>query len=128
MPTEREYKYTKAKDETTAVPQSPKEQRQRYADLVSNSTLRTMHEIWESDRHGHVKTISLTGLVEHVDAATGRDARTTLMAVAASREQFEQLDLSRVKPADTLRHLNASVSKDMHALVPIGSATSVRGH
>lgn len=128
LPTDRSYKYVRTKDEIALTAQTVKEQRERYAALVANTTLRTLHEVWESDRHENVATISMTGYVEHVDRATGRETRTPLIAVAAARETFVGIDLSRVDPSETLRHLNAVVSKDPHGLVAIDLGRGVRGH
>jgi restriction system protein len=128
LPSEKSYRYVKAKDEIAVTRQTQKEQRERFAGLAMNSTLRTLHEVWESDRQGHVATISLTAFVEHVDPATGRDVRTPLLAVAAARERFLSIDLSRVNPAETLRHLNAVMSKDPWSLVPIDLGRGVRSH
>jgi len=128
LPTEKSFKYVKAKGEIVTTPQTLKEQRDRYTALVGAVALRTLHELWESDRQGHVATISLTGSVAHVDRATGRDVLTPLIALAAAREPFLAIDLARVDPAETLRHLNASVSKDPYGLAPANLATGVRGH
>jgi restriction system protein len=128
LPREKSYRYVKAKDEIVATDQTQKEQRDRYASLVMNSVLRTLHEVWESDRAGHVATISLTAFVEHVDPATGRDVRTPLAAVAVARERFTAIDLSRAEPPETLRHLNALMSKDPWRLVAIDASRGVRSH
>ncbi|KQS54518.1 hypothetical protein ASG36_20670 [Geodermatophilus sp. Leaf369] len=126
LPSVRQYKYTRAKDEITATSQTAKEQKDRYAALVNNMTLRTLHEVWEADRSGKVSSISLTGSVAHVDPATGKDTATPLVAVACDRATFEELDLRRVEPAETMRHLGAVVSKNPHALTPIAVGPGVR--
>lgn len=128
IPTVRQYKYVKAKDEISATSQTQKEQRERFTNLVFNMTLRTLHEVWESDRSGRIKTISLTGHVAHIDRATGKEVETPLVAVAAERDIFVDLDLARVTPAETLKHLNAVVSKNPHVLAPIDVSEGVRGH
>lgn len=128
IPTVRQYKYVKAKDEISATSQTQKEQRDRFTNLVFNMTLRTLHEVWESDRSGRIKTISFTGHVAHVDPATGKEVESPLVAVAAERDIFVELDLSRVTPAETLKHLNAVVSKNPHAVAPIDVSQGVRGH
>jgi restriction system protein len=128
LPTVRQYKYIRAKDEITATAQTQKEQRERYAALVNNMALRTLHEVWEADRGGKVASISLVGSVAHVDPATGQDTTTPLVAVAADRRTFEDIDLRRVAPAETLRHLGAVVSKNPHALTPIKLSPGVRAH
>jgi len=128
LPTVRQYKYVRAKNEITATAQTQKEQKDRYAALVDNMTLRTLHEVWEADRGGNVELISLVGSVAHVDPATGKDTMTPLVAVAVDRATFEDIDLSRVAPAETLRHLGAVVSKNPHALTPIKLAPGVRAY
>jgi restriction system protein len=128
LPTVRQYKYVRAKNEITTTVQTQKEQKDRYAALVDNMTLRTLHEVWEADRGGKVELISLVGSVSHVDPATGKDTATPLVAVAVDRATFDDIDLSRVAPAETLRHLGAVVSKNPHALTPIKLAPGVRAH
>ncbi len=128
LPTVRQYKYVRAKDEITATDQTQKEQRERYAGLVNNMTLRTLHEVWEADRFGEIDSISLVGSVTHVDLATGKDTTTPLIAVAVDRATFEDIDLRRVEPAETLRHLGAVVSKNPQALTPIKLSPGVRAH
>ncbi|MGY1838436.1 MULTISPECIES: hypothetical protein [unclassified Modestobacter] len=128
LPTERAFKYVRASDEITSTAQTQKEQKDRYAALVNNMTLRTLHEVWEADRGGKVASISLVGSVAHVDPATGKDTATPLIAVAVDRATFEDIDLRRVAPAETLRHLGAVVSKNPHALTPIKLAAGVRAH
>jgi restriction system protein len=124
----RQYKYVRASDEITTTAQTQKEQKERYAGLVNNMTLRTLHEVWEADRGGKVDSISLVGSVSHVDPATGKDTKTALVAVAVDRRKFEEIDLSRVAPAETLRHLGAVVSKNPHAFTPIKLAPGFRAH
>jgi len=126
LPTARQYKYVRANDEITATPQTQKQQRERFAALVNNMTLRTLHEVWEADRGGHVASISLVGLVSHVDPATGKDTKTPLIALAVDRRTFEDIHLQRVAPVETMRHLGAVVSKNPHALTPIKLAPGVR--
>lgn len=126
LPTVKTYRYVKAKDEIAETGLSAKDQKDRYNAFVGNVALRSLHEVWESDRLGHVATISLTAGVEHVDPATGRDTFTPLLSVAAPREEFESFDLSKVDSAETLKLLKAVVSKNAYALNPIVDAGGVR--
>lgn len=119
VPSARQFKYVRATDEILSTEQTQKEQRERYAALINNMTLRTLHEVWEADRGETIDTISLIGSVTHVDPATGTDVSTRLIAVAVDRRTFSEIDLRRVTPAETLRHLGAVVSKNSHALAPV---------
>lgn len=127
VPTARSYRYVKAKDEIAETSQPAKELRDRYTILVFSIVLRTLHEVWESDRLGHVDTIALTAGVEHIDSATGRTKTTPLIALAVERSEFEALDLAHVTPTETLKHLKAVVSKNPYALIPIELTSGVRG-
>lgn len=128
LPMVRQYKYVKAKDEILESMQTVKEQRDRYSGVVENMVLRTLHEVWESDRDGKIDSISLAGGVAHIDPATGQEAFTPLIAVAVDRATFGAIDLARVTPAETLKYLKAVVSKNPHALARIDTSAGVRGH
>ncbi|WP_147459995.1 hypothetical protein [Actinokineospora cianjurensis] len=128
LPTVRAYKYVRTEDQITTATQTQKEQKDRYAALVNNMTLRTLHEVWEADRGHKVTSISLVGSVAHIAPATGKDTITALVAVAVDRATFEDIDLRRVAPVETLRHLGAVVSKNPHALTPIKLAPGIQAH
>ena len=118
MPTTRAYRYVKAKDEITATPMSQKEARERYASIVHSVALRSLHEIFEADRRGLIRAISLELGTETLSPATGRETYVPFVSVATEREPFELIDLSAVVPAATLEHLGAVVSKNPYELNP----------
>ncbi|WP_432560297.1 hypothetical protein [Granulicoccus sp. GXG6511] len=126
MPTAKAYRYVKTSDTIAESIQSAKEQRERYTHVAHSIVLRTMHEVWEADRHEHIDTISLTASVTHLDPATGQPKLTPLVAVAADRRTFEGIDLAHVTPTETLHYLKAVVSKNAHALIPISQHEGVR--
>ena len=126
LPSEKGFRWVKAKDEITPVAQTQKEQRDRYTRVVASIVLRTLHEIWESDRAGHVDTIALSAGVARPDPATGHDTRTMLVQLAVARLDFEHINLARVEPLEALQHLGAVVSKAPWALTPIPDASGVR--
>lgn len=113
------YKYTKSSDEITATSLSQKACRDRYANAVLQVALRSMHEVFEADRRGVVKTISLQVGTETIDPATGREGYIPFVATGAEREAFLALNLSNVVPAATLSHLGAVVSKNPYDLVAV---------
>lgn len=118
IPEIKAYKYTKAADEITSTDLSQKLCRDRYASAVHQVALRSFHEIFESDRRGLVKTISLEVGTNTVDPATGLKTYVPFVIAAAERANFLTFDLSAVIPALTLGRLGASVSKNPHGLVP----------
>jgi len=118
MPTIKSYRYVKSSDEILSAELSLRAKRERYADVVNQVALRSFHEVFESDRRGLIKTVSLEVGTEAVDPATGRVTYVALLAAAADRDGFASFDLSAVVPTKTLEHLGASVSKSPYELEP----------
>jgi len=118
IPAIKTYKYVKASDEITTTALSQKATKDRYLGAVQQVALRSLHEVFEADRRGLIKTISLELGTETIDPATGNDTYIPFVAVGAERETFMTFDLSAVEPAATLTHLGAAMSKNPLGLVP----------
>lgn len=118
IPTIKSYKYVKASDEITPVALSQKESKDRYAGIVHQVALRTLHEIFEADRRALIQSIALEVGTQTINPATGNETYIPFAAVGASRDSFSNIDLSAVVPAATLEHLGAAVSKNPLALTP----------
>lgn len=117
VPTTKAYKYAKGTDEVTETDLPQKAQKDRYASAVNQVALRSLHEVFEADRRGLVRSIALQVGTETIDPATGVEAYVPFVAVGADRATFTSFDLSAVVPAATLAHLGAAVSKNPHGLV-----------
>lgn len=118
VPNVKTYKYTKAKDSVTSSTLPQKEVKERYQRAVHGVALRSIHEVFEADRRGLIKTISLEVGTNTIDKATGKEIYVPFVAVGADRDVFQEFDLSAVVPSATLSHLGAAVSKDPYSLVP----------
>ena len=117
IPTVKSYKYAKSTEEIATTALSQKACRDRYASAIYQVALRSFHEVFEADRRGLIKTISLTVGTETVDPATGNLTYVPFVVAGAERESFVKFNLSAVVPELTLHHLGASVSKNPHGLV-----------
>lgn len=110
------YKYNKSSDEVVALKMSQKECRERYASAIHQVALRSIHEVFEADRRGLIRTISLEVGANTIDPATGRPTYVPFVIAAATRETFMQLNLSAVVPSMTLDRLGAVLSKNPYGL------------
>jgi len=126
LPTVKEYKYAKAKDEITSTTQPAREQKERYAGAVWQVAARTLHEVFEADRAGRVHSISLTVACDHIAPHTGRPESVPLVVVGADRDTFTAFDLANVVPHATLTHLGAALSKSPFDLTPADTSHGVR--
>jgi restriction system protein len=118
IPSEKTYKYAKATDEIVATKLSQKECRERYANAVHQVALRSFHEVFEADRRGLIRTISLEVGTTAIDPGTGLHSYIPFVIAAAERNAFLALNLSAVFPAMALARLGAAVSKNPYALTP----------
>jgi restriction system protein len=127
IPTVKEYRYVKAKDEITSTALPVKTQKDRYANAVMQIAVRTLHEIFEADRAGRIHSISLIVGVQRNAPTTGRPETVPLVVVAADRDTFMGFDLAHVVPMAMLTHLGAALSKSPHDLTPADTSHGVRG-
>lgn len=126
LPTVKEYRYVKAKDEIVATQLTAKAQKDRYSAAVYETALRTLDEIFEADRAGKIQSIALTVGVNRVAPATGLPENVPLVQVAAGCDTFSQYNLADVVPVETLKHLGAAMSKNPFDLVPADTGPGVR--
>ncbi|QJY47928.1 TerD family protein [Pseudonocardia broussonetiae] len=119
VPVAKAYRYIKSSDTVTPVARSQAQIRALYSSVVAQTVLRVVHEVLESDRAGRVASVVLNAHVTATDPGTGRPVRPCLVALGTTRSRFMELDLRRVDPAACLRHLEARVSRDPAALVPV---------
>jgi restriction system protein len=127
LPTEREFKFNKTKDEITSSSFTQKALKDLYTSGLLQVALRALHEVFEADRAGKIQTISMTVGCNAIDPATGRPEHTNLLAVATDRATYKDIDLANVVPLATLQHLKAVVSKNPFGRVAIDDSRGVRG-
>jgi restriction system protein len=126
VPSVKEYRYVKAKDEIAPAALPVKAQKDRYANAAWQVAVRTLHEVFEADRAGKVHSVALTVGVDRVAPATGRHETVPLAVVAADRDMFSEFDLANVVPHATLLHLGAALSKSPFDLTPADTSAGVR--
>jgi restriction system protein len=122
VPAILEYKYVKSKDEIGEKARKVQEIKEIYTDIVSGLTLRTIHEVIEADQGDVVQVVVFSGYVNTIDPATGKDIAPYLISTRVTKENFSQLDLSRVEKSVCLRNLGAQVSSrpaELQAVKPV---------
>jgi restriction system protein len=122
MVTIKNYRYVKKDDEIAVTNLSQKACKDRYASAIDQVALRSIHEVFEADRRGLVKTVSVEVGTQAADPATGIESFIPLAAVAAERENFLQFDLSAVVPRVTMEHLGGVFSKKPYDLIAVDTS------
>ncbi len=119
MPTVSVYKYVKTKDEITETALPATKRRSLYNSVIAQTTLRTIHELFEADRLNYVESVVFNGHVLSIDRGTGRDVHPCIVTVRTTRDVFLELDLKRVDPIACLKKLSATVSSSPDELAPV---------
>jgi restriction system protein len=126
VPAAKEYRYVKARDEIVSTALPVKERKERYANAVWQVAIRTLHEVFEADRAGKIRSVALSVAASRIAPATGRPEDVPLAVVAADRDTFTTFDLAHVVPHATLTHLGAALSKSPFDLTPADTSIGVR--
>jgi len=119
IPQVKQHRYVRARDVIEESPRPASQVKALYASVVAQTTIRTLHELFEADRGSKLETVVFNGYVDTIDPATGKPVSPHLVTVRASRDVFLQLDLRNVEPLACLKGLNASVSRSPSELLPV---------
>lgn len=119
VPTVKAYRYVKQSDSIAESARPQTETKDLYASVVAQIAIRTVHELLTSDKAGHIDTVVFNGHVDTTDPGSGQRIHPCLVTVRATRETFDQLDLTHIEPLACLKHLSAGVSKSPAELVPV---------
>lgn len=119
VPTFKEYKYVKTKDDIKGSEFKAKERNEIYTTVVSSVALRTLHELFEADQADAIDSIVFNGFVRTTDARTGLDIEPCIITVQARKSEFTKFDLSRVNVIECVKGLRAQVSPSISELAPV---------
>ena len=98
IPVERDYKYVATRDEIDTLTRPEKEIKDRYARLIAQVAIRTIHEVLISVPPEVATVVTFYGHVSTTDMATGQPIRPCLISVSAERGVFATFVLADLDP------------------------------
>jgi len=119
LPSIKEVKYIATCEQFQEVPVSDTWLRRTYDDVLYQTALRTLHELFIADESAILKSIVFNGWVHSIDKATGAETHGCILSVEAAREEFLQINLSQVEPKACFRKLKGVASSKLSELTPI---------
>jgi restriction system protein len=90
-----------------------------YDNTIYKITLRTLHEIFESDVVDAIDTISFNGWVKSTNKATGNEENNCILSIQVKKTEFVNMDLSNVDPKTCFKTLKGVASSKLSTLTPI---------
>ncbi|MFJ3975337.1 restriction endonuclease [Streptomyces sp. NPDC090021] len=102
VPEARSVQYLPSTDQDKVKPRPVTERRGLYRDLLAQSMLLVVREMYAADEFGVLDAVVVNGFVECPDPVTGQEARFVLASVSAPRSTFTGLRLEQVSAVDCL--------------------------
>ncbi len=97
-----------------------------YDDLLYQTTLRTIHELFEADVVDALLAIAFNGIVTSVDRATGKQVTACVLSIQVRREEFTAINLGSVDPKACFRALKGVGSSKLHSLAAVPPIMQIR--
>ena len=90
-----------------------------FDDAMYKITLRTIHELFEADKANALDAISFNGWVNAINKATGKTENNCIVSIQVKKEEFLEIDLSKIDPKTCFKNLKGVAGSKLSALTPI---------
>ncbi|MDY0815629.1 restriction endonuclease [Kitasatospora purpeofusca] len=110
VPATGRVRYVKTDDREAEVARPATERKALYREVLAQSALRVVTELYRADGDGLLASVVLNGFVRGIDPATGREAERFLTTVTVDRAEFAGLTLDRVTAVECFQGLGGVLS------------------
>ncbi|WP_395297770.1 restriction endonuclease [Kitasatospora hibisci] len=110
VPSSARVRYVKSDDREAEVARPATERKALYKEVLAQSALRVVTELFRADGDGLLASVVLNGFVRGIDPATGREAERFLSTVTVDRAEFAGLALDRVAAVECFQGLGGKLS------------------
>ncbi|MFD5012898.1 restriction endonuclease [Streptomyces chartreusis] len=102
VPEAKSVRYVPSQDQDKETARPVTQRRALYREVLAQSTLLVLHQLFAADEYGILDSVALNGFVDAPDPATGRQSHIFLATVMAGRSSFTELHLEQVDPVSCL--------------------------
>ncbi|MDH6215687.1 restriction endonuclease [Streptomyces pseudovenezuelae] len=102
VPDAKSVRYVPSQDEDKETARSVTQRRALYREVLAQSVLLVLHQVFAADEHHVLDSVALNGFVDAPDPATGRQSHLFLATVMAQRSAFTDLQLEQVDASSCL--------------------------
>ncbi|MGW6919304.1 restriction endonuclease [Kitasatospora sp. NPDC054939] len=110
VPSVGRVRYVKSDDREAEVSRPATERKALYREVLAQSALRVVAELFRADPDGLLGSVVLNGFVRGIDPATGRESERFLSTVTVTRAEFAGLSLDRVAAPECFAALGGKLS------------------
>jgi restriction system protein len=119
IPSLKEVKFIKSREELKKTYITDKQRQEIYDNLLYSMALRTIHELFESDTTNAVSSIIFNGWVTSLDKAVGNDTSRCILSINVTKQEFLAINLENVDPRECFKKLKGVSSAKLSSLVPV---------
>ena len=126
LPTLKEVKYIQSKEEFQEKVISKVELNRLFDEVIYQTALRTLHEIFESDVINAIDAIVFNGRVKFIDRSLGHETSACIISIQASKEEFMAINLAQIQVRDCFKALKGVASSKLHGISPIAPIMNMK--
>lgn len=112
-------KYIASKNTVEEKHISQSQQDKLYNSVIYQITLRTIHEIFESDTINAINIVVFNGIVSSIDVSNGKPFSACILSLQAHRQEFMEINLAKVEPKACFKALKGIGSSRLCSLAPV---------
>jgi len=117
LPTLKDYKLIK--DEWKGYYISETQLQKNFEQTMFNITLRTLYELFYTDRIDAIDSICFNGWVNAINKSTGKRESNCILSIQVKKQEFLELDLRNVDPKTCFKSLKGVSSSKLSAITSI---------
>ncbi len=119
FPKIKEVKYIATRKELKESYNSESQLNKIFDEGMYKITLRTIHEIFEADSVNAIEAVSFNGWVKSINKATGKDENNCILTIQVKKDEFLEINLSRIDPKTSFKNLKGVASSKLSSLTPV---------
>jgi restriction system protein len=126
LPTLKEVKFIQSRQEFQEKHISASELNKLFDEVIYQTTLRTVHEIFEADVVGAIDSVVFNGIVNYIDKSSGHDTSACIVSLQTVKDEFLGINLAHVEAKACFKNLKGVGSSKLHGMSPIAPIMNMR--
>jgi len=122
LPTLIEVKYVAARNEFAEKHLPETQKTKLYDEVIYQTALRTIHELYEADTIDTLSSIVFNGYVTALNRATGHRETNCIMSLQAERNEFLAINLHAVEPKNCFKQLKGVAASKLSTMTAVYSS------
>lgn len=114
-----QHKYVATRNEIDEIKLNDKKFEKLYNDVIYMCCLKTIKEILLSDDMDYIDNVVYNGWIKYIDKSNGKAAESCILTVDASKEKFNDINLSNVDYKECIKGLKGIFAPNILQITPV---------